>query len=332
MDKKKIEHDILNLVYDAIDYDEIIDSECPDFRIKNKVGNTSFGVEVTEFYFSESNARINKIPNYFTDILNNNQYRHKDDKQVLEVVDFEITEADGTPKGNARGIFQELPQPSQYVDMIVDAILNKDKKIKKYAKDLSHINLLVFDTEHRFQSVSVRDFFRYFFTPQLSTILYDTDFREIFLITLLETNRRVYIPLKMLLLLANFYMFRQLILDYPWETTDDTSHESTDDNSARNIMMTFASYMRAKTSKVLCRDEIEQVEVMFGKAGIVLDGKRINIRDHNDYPMPLAQTVDADTMTSFFSGSEFKEKEQEIIGKFVFSAELAYDIKGDWQF
>ena len=78
MSKKEIERKILELVYEVKQYEQITDSECPDFRIKNKGYNSSFGVEITEFYFSESNARLRKIPNYFSEIFDGNQYRHKE--------------------------------------------------------------------------------------------------------------------------------------------------------------------------------------------------------------------------------------------------------------
>jgi hypothetical protein len=333
MDKKQIERDILSLVYENNKYGQIVDSERPDFRIKNKGFDIPFGVEITEFYFSQSNARIRNIPDYFTEILDSDQYRHKDDKKILEVVEFEIFAPDGTSKGKTRGVFQEAPPPNEYVEMIRSAILNKEQKFKEYAQDLAHINLLIFDTEHRFQTVPVSQFFRNFFTPQLKDTLYSSNFREIFLITILEKSRKIYLPLKMLLLLANFYMVGQLILDYPWETTDLVSQEPHNKNSPRNIMSTFAHYMRAKTDKVILNDDKEQIEVIFGNSGIVFDGNHVNIHDYNDYPLPKnAKNISENAMTSFFTSPEFKEKEQELMEKFVFSTELAFDTKGDWKF
>ena len=101
--------------------------------------------------------------------------------------------------------------------MIITAILGKERKFNDYAQDLTHIYLLVFDTEHRLQTFPVADFYKAFFVAKLYKVLYDTNFREIYLITVLDKGRKVYFHLKMLSLLANFYLFAELISDYPLE-------------------------------------------------------------------------------------------------------------------
>ena len=68
------------MVYDKHRIDEIMAGENPDFKVRSKHQQDFFGVEVAEFYYSESNARLRNIPNYLGEILDNRRYRHKEEK------------------------------------------------------------------------------------------------------------------------------------------------------------------------------------------------------------------------------------------------------------
>ena len=69
MDKKDREKSILKMVYNNDRIDEIIDCENPDFKVRNNHQQAFFGVEVTELYYSESNARLRNIPNYLDNLF-----------------------------------------------------------------------------------------------------------------------------------------------------------------------------------------------------------------------------------------------------------------------
>jgi hypothetical protein len=56
MKRKERERAILHMVYGNNELREVVDGESPDFRVKRVGQDVAFGVEVTEFYFSESNA------------------------------------------------------------------------------------------------------------------------------------------------------------------------------------------------------------------------------------------------------------------------------------
>jgi hypothetical protein len=61
MNRKQREKATLNMIYTQDQIDEIIDCEKPDFKIRNKHQRSFFGVEITELYYSESNARLDNI-------------------------------------------------------------------------------------------------------------------------------------------------------------------------------------------------------------------------------------------------------------------------------
>ncbi|WP_420768268.1 hypothetical protein ACNR9V_12935 [Parageobacillus thermoglucosidasius] len=83
MNKKQNEMYILKSVYKTEKYKEVKQIEEPDFIITNH-SNIKFGVEVTEYYYSETDARLRKIQNYFQDLINHERYGHKQDKKQLE--------------------------------------------------------------------------------------------------------------------------------------------------------------------------------------------------------------------------------------------------------
>jgi hypothetical protein len=56
--KKDKERNILFSIYKKDDYAQIEDSEEPDFIICEKKDGNRFGVEVTELYYTETNARM----------------------------------------------------------------------------------------------------------------------------------------------------------------------------------------------------------------------------------------------------------------------------------
>lgn len=82
---KAEEFKILKEVYSNSKYN-IVSSEQPDFLIEYE--NKKIGVEITEMYFNESQARIVKDPNYLSSILKkkgaDKAYKHKDDKDNIQ--------------------------------------------------------------------------------------------------------------------------------------------------------------------------------------------------------------------------------------------------------
>lgn len=192
------------------------------------------------------------------------------------------------------------------------------------------MNLIVLDDVHRISASPVEDFHWHFFRPALKEALYESDFREVFLVTILEKERWVYMPLKLLLLLANMYMFAKLAADFPVDSEAASSGGSSDFKT--DFMLTFAAYMRSKTDKIRIRDDNKQTEVVFGNSGVVLEDKRIVIRDYNDYPYGDDVQIIEEGKAAIFSGIEFLEMETEALKNYKFSTGLAYDLKGKLRF
>lgn len=278
MDKKK-EKDILKMVYEDNYVEDIIDGENPDFRVRNKNQQYYYGVEVTELYYSESNARLKNIPSYFTEIMDKKRYRHKKDKEILKIQEFTLIPND-KPNEQVEGIFQELPPISEYVQMVVEVINNKNERIEDYIKkDITHVNLIILDTENRLIQLSNADFHHYFFSQQLKTSLCNSDFREIFLITKFEINKWVYIPLKMLFLMSELYLFDSFVKrSYLKMNFKSQSEELT-------LFAQYLLYIRAKGIYIV--NSPDEFEVIYGNCGVIIkDNNELIARNYTDYMFP----------------------------------------------
>jgi hypothetical protein len=126
MSKKERERATLELVYDGSAF-SITDSDKPDFDLRRHRQDYMFGVEVTDFYISESNARIANIRGYATGLLAGGEHLHRDDIEALKVVDCAITAPDGTVKERTKGIFQRRPSLKAYLAGLLDLINEKNR-------------------------------------------------------------------------------------------------------------------------------------------------------------------------------------------------------------
>lgn len=141
-EKERKEFDILKKIYKIDTFENVVKRENPDFILEHNSGY-KFGAEITELYFSESNARIRNIPSYISNILSNRTYKHKDDIEKFKVGKF-IVISDGKPDREIDGIIQKLPEKDDLIDIIVDVINNKSEKYDNYDAKLGHINLIIY--------------------------------------------------------------------------------------------------------------------------------------------------------------------------------------------
>lgn len=246
MNKKRIERSILALVYEESEYVDILASEEPDFRITRHHRGDCFGVEVTTFHYSESYARLRNIPDYFDEIVGEARYRHRNDKQELEVHEVVIQDAEGNEKSKTKCLIPPRPKIQDHVAMINQVLHKKDNKLPQYQNDLAHINLIVFDAEAGFLMSEEDEYYQNLIAQDLREQLYRSGFREIFLVTMLA-DRWVYIPLKMNLLIGDWYMFHSLIHTYFPEQLREHKYED-------EFQIFFAQYLQHKTGKAFTGD------------------------------------------------------------------------------
>ena len=325
MDKKTKEKALLNLIYADENYASIAPGERPDFRVRHKYDGGEFGVEVTEFYHTESHARLDNIPDYFGEILNHGRYRHKDDLVPLAVKEIEIIRhgRDG-PAEKVPGILTKLPTLEEHVSKIAEVIGGKNRRLGGYLDGLDHVNLIVVDRERRMVGAPFDAFYGHFFLPRMERVLLDSGFREVYLVAELGpfgSSRQVYLPLKMLLFVAEAFYFNAVVVA---EHAEGCRKQHIDRGWAL-----FAEYMKWRGAKgVQWRTDPEGDEVVYGNCGLLVSKEGgLIVHDYADCRLPtdLLPAGDAELACSF--GERFGEAFDRHRSTHTFTIELHRDVK-----
>lgn len=148
-DKKSRELEILRKVYPKNDYPEVSHRDKPDFNVTTLEGS-KFGVEVTEFYTTGSTARIKNLDTYFSELISEKKFRHKEDIRNFTVDDFKIQDKDGQDKGSARAIFMKAMPLADKMKILNAIIADKISKFDQYDENLPYIELLIHDADGLF--------------------------------------------------------------------------------------------------------------------------------------------------------------------------------------
>jgi hypothetical protein len=209
--KKEDERRILQQIYDLSEFAEVGASERPDFVLTLWNGNR-FGVEVTEIFPSGTDARVQKIPGYVEEIIDTSRYRHKEDLGALPVNNVEVQPHDGRcPPYRVDAIISEAMNVPEFVEMLTTAIKEKNEKAAGYAPDLAHVNLIIADRCGVARRVDADDIHATFCSYELLSALRSSAFREVYLLTQVRDLGNVYVPLKMLDLLATLFLVQRYI-------------------------------------------------------------------------------------------------------------------------
>jgi len=320
MSDKKSERAILDMVYGDGEFQEIIDSEGPDFRLRRSGQASSFGVEVTEFYYSESNARVRHIPGYVTELLAGGRYRHKDDIKTLPVREVTLVR-DGEPERKIEGILQSLPGVSEYICAVAEVIRGKNERLRGYVNNLTHVNLIVFDTQSWLFQLAAEDFSRCFLTLDIRAALRDSGFREVYFVTRLEMDRWVYIPTKLVLLLSELYLFDHILLTY---------YPALCTGAAAELSL-FGQYLKRRgMDQVRIRGIESECEVLWSGYGVLItDDKRCTVHNYADYQTPAdACPIEIEQRTPF-TDVAFDKRVSTSLQNHTFTCGLAYDVRSE---
>ncbi|MBX3421616.1 MAG: hypothetical protein KF752_08680 [Pirellulaceae bacterium] len=143
MDKSE-ERKVAEMVFGGKPHIVIQESERPDFicKVSDKL---EFGIEVTDFYLSESVARLRLIPNYAKDLLTNKVYRHKDDKQRIRVEKVIYRSGTTGEEREIEAVIGEEHSIDLAVSRLKSAIESKIGKSARYSTDI--VDLIIRDVD-----------------------------------------------------------------------------------------------------------------------------------------------------------------------------------------
>ena len=140
---------------------------------------------------------------------------------------------------------------------------------------LSHVNLIIKDRSGLLRLINKEDFYGIYFVPELIKAISTAPFREIFLVTILQ-DEHVYVPLKMIHLLAEAYLFNGVIVQNGYEKKIPPEID---------YVELFAAYLNSQLRyRVLIQCDADHTEVIFGDSGILINpDNSVTVRLHLDY-------------------------------------------------
>lgn len=206
MDKRDRERAILDMIYASHEFALVQHQDSPDFLLKHHGVDAAFGVEVTELYENEADARAEHHPEYIGRLFEGHPHMHKDDIQALAVSRVTVREPNGRIKHeDLPAIIRQHPPSEERYNALADTLERKHRRFHDYKDGLTHVNLIVMD---RFPSIEEGEYASAeVFVPRLRQALRNAEFREVFLIQSVFGGMTVYKPLQGLMLLESFYLF-----------------------------------------------------------------------------------------------------------------------------
>ena len=317
--KKQEERRIFDLVYADRSFDEIKDFENPDFLVRYFPNTPYFGVEVTEYYLTETNARIDNISSYTEQLLNRGDFKHKDDRKVLNVTEIDIINRDDSVHAkNVSSIIQEVPPPIKCAYDVADRIISKSARLQASSAELSHANLIIKDKTGLLRLINKKNFYGIYFIPELIRAISTAPFREIFLVTVLQ-DENVYVPLKMVHLLAEAYLFNGVIIQNGYEKKIPPDID---------YVELFAAYLNSTvTYRVLIHRDADDTEVIFGDSGMLINpDNSVTVRLHLDYAIN-SNALPPSIEWKAILGENFNDAMKDYRKSSIFSTEAIFPVK-----
>jgi hypothetical protein len=123
----------------------------------------------------------------------------------------EITDSEGRHKEFTNAILVPKITPVEHAELLAAAIGGKSEKFRNYDSSPAHTNLVVFDTTGCWHGADKASLGSYLLAPAVIAELSRTAFREIVVVTELNSQQWVCIALKRHYLLASAYFFDRAI-------------------------------------------------------------------------------------------------------------------------
>ncbi len=320
MSKKEQELSALRLVYPDENDREVRPSECPDFVIAHRHNGLAFGVEITEVFQYESDARLLYLPGYFHELISGSEPHHKDDYRTLKVEKAEIINPDGSVKAREIPCIRRMiPSIDEYRRLLIAAISSKDAKHARYDNQLAHINLILVDHVRPLACNKREHFSSLVLDESIKAAVARSRFREIFLITMID-KANVYVPLVSLCLLSEFYMLCNAIIEY----CPDQEPES-----ERGILELFAQFLRARGFAAMVHACEGNTEVLLGNTGLLLSENGVVIHDYRDGPLPKSSPPPKPGDPLWLITESLLIAHARIQQEAVFESPLVFDVHGD---
>jgi len=273
---KERERTILGVVYTPDEVARFSDDERPDFTAPVQDEETKrFGVEVTEFYLSDSHARLRRIRGYVADVFGG-RYRHARDRHELPIETVTITPHAGGDDRHVAALIQRFPETGEHLRLLAEAIRDKGLKAKKYAT-LQHLNLILVDRLQRWGKLTSESLCKLLTSEQVPAAVWRSPFREVFYVTALG-DKWVYVPVVMHTMMAELFGFALVV----------GPHVPREHDCLKTVLEAFGHHLlRRSRGAVLVRGNGAEYEILHRRYGVLLsDEKGVIVHDYVDCSCP----------------------------------------------
>ncbi|MEU5529489.1 hypothetical protein ABZ744_21395 [Micromonospora chersina] len=232
--KRAHETVILQMAYDLSDFHQVSPRERPDFALTRREVDKPFGVEVTQLFRHQSQARLNLVPGYMHRLWSGGSHLHKKDVKALQSVKVKIEDKHGNVRHtDVPAIIMEAPTVTQFRSALGQAI--RMKTARQYdSSEFDHLNLVVLDWFHL--KFDANEYLTdRFFDEEVRVALRECPFREVLLLIYdtvngkgessdesVQPDARI-IRLQQLLAMERFYVTTHLINKEYGETLRDVA-------------------------------------------------------------------------------------------------------------
>ncbi|WP_156772254.1 hypothetical protein [Mycobacterium sp. 1245805.9] len=279
---KDVERALLRVVYDTKQYSAVRHQEEPDFVLSPNGNGTGFGVEITEVYESESDARLQNIDGYMQELWDGKPHRHRDDIEVLKTGPITLRDKDGNVKAtNLPVVMINTTNMPSLPSLLAQRIRRKETRFSEYVRGVTHVNLIIHDRTHGSapKADEVYDS-RVFLSDSVKSALNASKFSEVFVVSTDADNNQVYRSLRALVVLESGYGYLQSMREAISEPVD--MHDD-------DIHVLFYETCRGLGLDVdFVRDEQARPYVYFGGVGIRFDPEGVRIYEVSNFPPPVA--------------------------------------------
>lgn len=292
-------------MYDPAEFAAVEHVDRPDFFVySHGPDKPAFGVEITEVYDDESNARLQNIEGYFEDLIAGKPHRHRDDVETLKVETIQLRSKEGVLRDPITVVLQDVSTKPDLPTLIAGRIRDKDARAADYERNLSHINLVILDRTDRLATPPNLDEefpITTFLSPDLRTALSDSSFHEVHLVARDKEGGEVVRGLRSLTMVEAAYMFVEAVkstVGLPFDCSDEDGH----------LLFIGACERRGLKLDYLADDhgiraQFGGISVQFTESGIrIIDGHLVPRDPPSDKPDLTVDTGEADRIFDEYLG------------------------------
>lgn len=174
---------------------EILAHEKPDILVRRN-SNIQLGVEVTEIYSHETDAKLKNLKGYSFGLIDGTMNVHHKDKERIKVDKATLLDSEGNEKAKFMAILQGFPPFKDRVKILENAINEKENRISSYLASCGVLDLIIVDSSDLFHHDKFEEFYRPYCAFYQKDKPLKSLFREIYLVTTRKDNSKVFIPLR----------------------------------------------------------------------------------------------------------------------------------------